>query len=323
MTVAVAATVAEIIDEIEVSESLCAASYRGREITESGPAKLTTTLAQMIYSNAHAGLQSERMTRPSTWHDEALERRLAAAVPVGRMRIRAELLHSDAGALLVDVGGVHLTVPADSEHLESRTGNEVILVLPTQWPKRSPGFFMADSPKRAYKAFGPILRIYVRCESSDRALKVWESLGGILPSLEVPWRAKVLSIPQSFPRNDAIVIYLNRPAWHESGRILEFLEENKLADPGGSMLASRRSAGIGLAFEPADTRPTYSGLSFGQHRSRLIADGVIRAARDNIDARTAVEESFRNGLVDPAAPWRNSTSPLVLEIENTPSPSLS
>lgn len=306
---------ADLAAGIEVSASLREAVYRGKVISESNPVQLAAALALAIYGHAHAGLIHERTTRPSLWRDPELEQRAAKSMPVGRLRARGDLIQDRDGALTVDVGGVRVSVPSDSPTLESRNGAEVILSLPTHWTRRSPGFFSAGSPSRAYKAIGPILRVYVRCESAERALGTWRALGQLLPELEIPWWAKVLSSSHSYPRSDAIVVYLNRLGWAEAGRIVRFIEERNLADSGGSMLARRWSDGIGLAFEPIDVRPTYTGLSFGQHRSRVIAEGVVRAARDGVDVETAVDESLRNALVDPSAPWRNITSPTIFEVE--------
>ena len=55
------------------------------------------------------------------------------------------------------------------------------------------------------------------------------------------------------------------------------------------------------AWNPADPRTGYRGMSFGEHRARVTADALVRAI--------GLSECFEAASIDPAAPARNGDSP--------------
>jgi hypothetical protein len=133
----------------------------------------------------------------------------------------------------------------------------------------------------------------------------------------------VLSRPWSYPRRDALVVYLE----DEDAPLATGLAEEVTGLPGvgtdTSVFAHEVAPGVALAWEPADNRPGRPGKSFGQHRAAAVAegllryahatdatDGLLRPAADpaGADAAREVHRSLRAAAVDPAAPARNLDS---------------
>lgn len=53
------------------------------------------------------------------------------------------------------------------------------------------------------------------------------------------------------------------------------------------------------------------GLSFGEHRSTALAQGLVKHAvrTDEVDLRSSLAEAFLDGGIDPLNPARNFSSP--------------
>lgn len=301
-----------LIEDTRIDDALLAAEFRGRVLEERSPQRLVAALARTLYAEAHAGLRTDVVARPSAWSDAALEQQLGDAMPRGRSRVRAALLAETDGVVVVDLGGVHVSVAADSDRIEAREGDEIVLVVPTHWPRQSPGYFSVTSPTRGFRAIGPIVRVYVQSADAELALASWRAVGTALGDRDIPWRAKALASATSYPRNDAIVLYLPRPAWQHLDEILGVLAGTGASGGScGAAFVNHRSPGVAVAFEPVDVRPTYAGLSFGQHRSRLVAEALVAASRDRTDPAVAVRAALVSGAVDATAPWRNVSSPML------------
>jgi hypothetical protein len=72
----------------------------------------------------------------------------------------------------------------------------------------------------------------------------------------------------------------------------------------------RLGAGVSAAWEPADRRLGYRGLSFGEHRSLVISTALLEHAKNpSASLESAIEKEFSAAGIDPRAPFRNVTSP--------------
>lgn len=216
------------------------------------------------------------------------------------------------GRQVVSRGGVRLLLdPADVHG----AGEKVSVVLPAVLPRRSPGFWMVDGS--AGSAGGAdLVRVYLAVDAEHAAL-AWRAAIGALEDGGIGYRAKALAAASSFPRYDAIVVYL---AADQASRAIEPLVA-ALAGvpllPGVSPFTLPLARGIAVAFEPSGGDLAAQSLSFGQHRARAVA----RAVRATIDAGPGgavpsahlLDASLRAAEVDPARPWRNLDSPEIFD----------
>jgi hypothetical protein len=124
----------------------------------------------------------------------------------------------------------------------------------------------------------------------------------------IPFRLKVLHHPKSFDRCDAGVLYL--PQRHLAAARPSLLEMLDALRPNllDGVPALTKPAATGVAF--ADDPP--AGRSFGMHRCRLIAEGMMRAHetghRSLGDRLETVLSVFREADLDPLRPYLNPRS---------------
>ncbi|MBO4204806.1 hypothetical protein GSF22_02120 [Micromonospora echinofusca] len=237
-----------------------------------------------------------------------MEGRLAAALPHRRTPVRAPVVEDGNDDCVVELSGVRVRVPAGRVGARDDDGTATVS-LDAARPTLSPGFYLCDGSAGSITGAGPILRLYLHLATADHAPGALAAGLGVLESRQVPYRAKILSLPGSYPRRDAMVVYLEQPAWP----VLDDLVEALSGVPGlvdeTSPFARRVAPGIAVAWDPADGRPGMRALSFGEHRARMTAEAVVDHAVRGIPLAEAVAAAFLRGGADPAAPFRNTTSP--------------
>ena len=121
-----------------------------------------------------------------------------------------------------------------------------------------------------------IVRFYFHAPSSA-VPELIEALTLQLNRYQVPFRMKALSEPAMYGRADAVVLYVARRYHAISARIAGNLPTSVarqllLSTP---LFTKVLQPGIGLAEDPN------SGESFGMHRCRLVAEGVVDAWQRN------------------------------------------
>ncbi|WP_420903238.1 T3SS effector HopA1 family protein [Streptomyces clavuligerus] len=187
---------------------------------------------------------------------------------------------------------------------------------PAVRPALSPGFLLVDGGTGlpAGGAGDRPLRLYAHITDADAAPAVWGTVLLTLADQDLPYRAKVLSRPWSYPRRDALVVYLHGPH-AERGPAARALTA-ALADVPGvgdttSLFAHRTGPGTALAWDPDDERPAHRGTSFGQHRSAAVAEGIVRhaLAPDAGPLERSVAEALTDGRGRRAAPSATPARP--------------
>jgi hypothetical protein len=123
------------------------------------------------------------------------------------------------------------------------------------------------------------------------------ALTAALNRYQVPFRMKALTIPLGYSRSDSMVLYVSRRYYRIVARVLLGLPRaDELLSPRVPFFTRRLRPGVGVAEEP-DT-----GESFGMHRCRLTAEGVVQAflqGRAEVSARArAVRSAFASAGVD-------------------------
>jgi hypothetical protein len=127
-------------------------------------------------------------------------------------------------------------------------------------------------------------------------------LTGQLNRLEIPFTLKTLLAPHDRDRSDATVLYVPREHRSRVELLLREMPPSLLSRmrPRTPLFTLPLAPGIGMAESPG------GGESFGMHRSRLVAEGILDARREGKEDEQArlqaVNQRFRAAGIDPAHP---------------------
>ncbi|MFD3488778.1 T3SS effector HopA1 family protein [Streptomyces sp. NPDC058665] len=287
------------------------------EVTAESPSAMRFTLARALYEVLHTGRGIRDRKAPKTLRAPEYETRIAEATPHPATVAPAVLAdrRTAAGRRVVEIDGLRLNVP-DSVTLREtgRTVGDparpvVLMVLPSARPLISPGFFLVDSGK-GRTGGGDLLRMYLRVADAEQAPALWHAVLSTLESRSAIYRAKIISNPASLPRNDGMVVYLSSESWGVVGALTESALATGLPDGPPPAFAHVVAPGVTAAWEPKDDRTGMRGLSFGEHRSHVVARAFVAAAEQGRERPTAAELSAActAANVDPADPARNLDS---------------
>lgn len=136
-----------------------------------------------------------------------------------------------------------------------------------------------------------LVRFYLHT-TSEGVCGVVEHLTGQLNRYLVPYRMKTLTDPAAYGRADGTVLYVAREVFQVVARLLLTLPGPVAAGlrPRVPLFTWRLRPGVGVAEEPNN------GESFGMHRCRLAAEGVVEAwkqGQQTLEARLqAVRDRF-------------------------------
>ncbi|MGN7131654.1 T3SS effector HopA1 family protein [Rhodococcoides corynebacterioides] len=301
------ALVDQVLQEIavDITKRSARAVIRGHEIEQESAVLLKPVLGSAIYQLLHCG-RDELTGAPDRTADPHLVKALRSQVRDGTTPIPGVLV--DTPALGAEFSAVRLdgvTVAVANDRLESRastsTAGSVTVRVPRIRESLSPGFLVVDGCAGSIHTKDDIHRIYLRIESATLAPPIW---GRVLTELDQNYasrfRAKVLTRSDEYPRNDALVVYLP----HLDETLLRAVAALPLgSDTGGSAFCRPLAAGVGYAREPAGLASR--GISFGQHRSQVIADTLVDHHTDTtVPLRQALSDALIAADIDPAAPWQ-------------------
>lgn len=144
------------------------------------------------------------------------------------------------------------------------------------WPKESftaqPGWYLAFG--RPAPADTRWLRLYWNVNPSG-AISLTGIATDILNRLAIPFRLKVL-LDTSIARRDAAVLYVPLAAWPAAaqdfmGPACTRLASSRNIEAGTPLFTKTLRPGVGLAEDPQ------TGLSFGMHRSGLVARSLAKS----------------------------------------------
>jgi len=214
--------------------------------------------------------------------------------------------------LIVQKDGLVLrATPQDCQLPSNRSvsqGTKISLRFPKELYAITPGFYMAlgDNDLTEVSTHG-LVRLYWHV-GADSAADLVNLVTGDLNRAGIPFRLKVLNDPDSFARCDAAVLYLDKSCYDTVRPIVETIYSNVAAHlkPGIPALTKPLAPGLGLAEDPA------TGESFGQHRCRLLAEGLVRAYEQGASSPAAKLEAslsrFAEDEVDLRRPYLNPNS---------------
>ena len=180
-------------------------------------------------------------------------------------------------------------------------GASVKLRAPREAMGIQPGYYFAfgetlDEPAEQLS----LVRFYFHC-AAENAASLFAALSSGLNRFQVPFQLKAPIDPAVYDRTDAVVLYVGARFFDITARIVSSLPERELLAPSTPLFTKQLWPGIGVAVEPG------TGESFGSHRCRLCAEGIVDAWRDGKQdafARlAAVTARFAAAGLDIARPY--------------------
>jgi HopA1 effector protein family len=293
------------LGQITVALDCRSGSVAGRPIEAASTAEFTHRLSHAIYELLHVGWATQPADPVKASKDDDFEARLLAATPHACVRRTATVLAVGAEHVFVELDGVRVVIPRTADK-SAQAGSRLTVRLPSCRPSLSPGYWVADGT-RAVSATEAILRLYVHLTTTDAVLTAWAAVLAMLEERGIGYRAKVTSVPALLPRRDALVVYA---AGSDLAKMREVGLQIGSAAPVGpevSVFTEQLGPGVAVAWEPADRRPAMQGLSFGEHRARATAAGLVRHAGSGGDgtAAEAVRLALMEAGIDPARPAWN------------------
>jgi HopA1 effector protein family len=291
---------------VTIAEDCRGGSLGGRSIEARSEAEFAYRLSHAIYEVLHVGWIAEPADKAMRSRDDAFETRLLAATPHQSVVRSGSVVSADAQRVRIELDGVRVAIPAAEAGTAAAPGSRVAVRLPSCRPALSPGYWVTDGT-RALPARAPIVRLYVHLQTAGAVLASWQAALAFLEARDVPYRAKATSMPALLPRRDALVVYLREPDLTAAAGLGERVAEVAEVGESVSVFAEQLSPGVAIAWEPSDPRPTMRGLSFGEHRSRATAEGLMRQARSrgHQTIADAVRQALEEAGIDPHRPSRN------------------
>src|SRR5262245_17769692 len=117
-----------------------------------------------------------------------------------------------------------------------------------------------------------LVRLYFHCGPESAVLLVGE-LTAALNRFQTPFQLKTPAVPALYGRTDAAVLYIGVRYFPIAARIVAGLLDTIPLEAATPLFTKRLWPGVGAAVEPG------SGESFGSHRCRLTAEGIVAAWR--------------------------------------------
>ncbi|MGV9883677.1 T3SS effector HopA1 family protein [Streptomyces sp. NPDC003006] len=325
MNDALSPALTQLLAAITVRPRELRATVADREVTADNAHELRSRLATAVYEEFHQGRHGDTGAVPRTLRDPDLERAFLAATPHGHTELPARLVEGGedeggeereedgSGAAVVLLHGVRVAVPSrDIRRTTDGPGPRSALVrTPATRAALSPGFFFAHGSRGVGRASARRFRLYVHVRDEGAAVRVWSRVLETLEASELRYQAKVLSARSSYPRRDAVVVYLDRNAWDAAGELASVVAGSDGVGRSVSPFCEALAPGVSRAEEPADARPGRGGLSFGEHRAAALAEGLLDAAQHTGGGggrrrERAVAAALRAAGVDPSRPYVNT-----------------
>jgi hypothetical protein len=158
-----------------------------------------------------------------------------------------------------------------------QVGTIVRLRAPQEALDAQPGYYFAFGETLDELADQlSLVRFYFHC-SAESAAPLLGALTSALNRFQVPFQAKAPMMPELYDRTDAMVLYVGVRYFPITARIVAATRARATLGSSVPLFTKRLWPGVGVAVEPG------TGESFGMHRCRLAAEGIVDAWRDGKD----------------------------------------
>lgn len=300
----------QIIEAIEIDLDACTASVEGHAVKASSLSELRAELTSAIYLKLHTRYtgDSAEVLAPKKHMD--LAEKIIAEIPhrtvlQATSEVGGQMSVNGVAHRSVQLNGVKVLAPTEDTMLD-HTGQIVGVRMPSWRERTTPGYVLALGQHPIRDPQG-LARFYIACDRAANALLLWPELLQRLDATGAGYHAKTLADSALFPRGDAVVVYTSQADTEiVAAAVLEALAQVPEKDLPVSLFARPLAPSVALAEEPIDARPSYAGLSFGQHRSRVLAEALIQAKRSGQLAFEAWAELARQASINPHMPGFNT-----------------
>lgn len=287
------------LGDIRLDSSGTVCHLSGKEFTGRHRSDLEHQLARVVYRLLHSGEPVEEENRVdlrTPW----LEEELIAALPHRYSAVPAQVLEVGETGAVVVVEGLRLLIDADDIVPEEAAETGAARVwLRSARPALSPGFVLTDG-SRGGLGGDRVVRCYVHLVDPYEAGDVWAVVTGFLEDAGAHYRAKVLSCVSLYPRRDGMVVYLDSSEVNLLIPLAQRVTGMKGVGGHTSLFAHELAPGVAVASEPTVARSSGRPLSFGQHRARAVAAGIVDS-KDGAVLET-ITAALRSADIDPARP---------------------
>lgn len=301
------------LDDLHIDRDRRTVTVGDHRIDDSA-GRLQARLGTELYRAWHSGAESTGEV--DVRRDLRFEEQLRDATPHRSSRTAATVRSAVIGGqhgqhVLFDVGRVRVQLLAsECPDPLPQVGSQTWIDLPAIRPALSPGFFLINGSAGSGTG-ADVLRVYLHVDEPAMAATVWHNVTQLLEDAGVPYRAKALAKPTSYPRRDAMVIYLDRPHVGVVPGVVACVRDLPGRGMPTSLLAQSLAGGVSVAWEPKDYKLGWTRMSFGQHRTAVVASAVVQHLDHGAELYTAVADALVEHNVDPLHPFRNCDSPAV------------
>lgn len=255
-------------------------------------------LATWIYGTLHT--RNTEDVNAMRHRDPVLEGQIATAAPDPGVLVPAAIrsdIELPESFVAVEI---HRTVIAIPRAALSSDENFTQAWLPCHRPALTPGFFMFIRELAEPPSEEPPTRFYIPATTAEQAVDLWSKIVPSLVDAQMSFRAKVLSHPSLYPRADAIVVYGRRDAIAIESTLVALLEPASAQEMDGSLVARRITSRLYTAPSPR-TKPGELEQSFGEHRSKAIAEAVMfHISNPAIGFASSLAHILRQRGIDPS-----------------------
>jgi hypothetical protein len=287
----------------------CHGRYERPDV-EGGTAEgwLTEALTNRLYSQFFCSgrpVGSRGSGRPWPRASGFVEELSAANTGTGCWEPGWRIVGAENGTTIVERDGLRLWARADEMAPE---GGMAAVRLPKELRRLSAGFYLALGNRALDGRPGRLVRLYwnLRPESAPAFL---ECVTSLLNDADLAFRVKLLDTPALYARRDAGVLYVNADDRARAAAPVAaiYARHADVLDPGVPAFTKALAPGLAAADDPGGDE------SFGKHRCRLLAQGMVRAherGREDASARLeVVAEVFAEAGIRLDRPYLNPGSP--------------
>lgn len=275
---------------------------------------LQALLYQSFYCQGEATPSSPELNHPSMPAEIApfVQRLSEANCGAGYLEPGWELRGVEGSELLIARNDLEVRARLEECQLPAGVapspGASISVRFPKEFRQLLPGFYFVTGNRGWANGGQGFVRVYWNL-TADGVIHLVRAATRRLNDAGLAFQLKALTYLGRPRRCDATVLYLRKENYDDSARILQQVhaEVSPHLSPAVPALTKPLAPGVGLAEDPGH------GLSFGEHRCRLLAEGLLRAqeaGRRSLHDRSAVvHESFAHEGIDvEKAPYVNPGS---------------
>jgi hypothetical protein len=189
------------------------------------------------------------------------------------------------GRYIVSKNGIKIFVDPikhfERNYLSVKIGDTVAIKFPNERIFSSRGYYVAIGNKGIPSNNQQLVRLYLHLKPFYAVYMLSVLTRQFSHVKPIPFIYKTLLDPQDYKRRDSAVMYFNK---NDFFCVMSFIEKFRAMQPslflrGTPLFTKRLFEGVSIAEEPLRKK---GKESFGQHRCRIISEGIFKAYRNNI-----------------------------------------